>query len=240
MLIHDAPLFRIYFGNAKDGTYPDEYKDNPPECLLALEPFSKLKKFMGLDQAIFLQQVHGNKGLVITSKNMTTRSFTKNGDYLLTNVKSVGLGILTADCLPIVLYDNANGAIGMIHAGWQGSVQNIARNAVEHMEQVYKTEIKNVQVFFGPSAKVCCFKVSNDFTKHIQGYPFADKILQQRADGLYFDLPGFNRHLLRSIGIQKGSINTDYNICTICNEKFFSYRRQKEKSGRQMTVISLK
>jgi len=103
-----------------------------------------------------------------------------------------------------------------------------------------KTEIENLKIFFGPSVKVCCFKVSDDFVKHIEGYSFAKSVLRRRSDDLYFDLPGFNRFLLRSIGVKEGSINLDYNMCTMCDENFFSFRRQKDKAGRQMTVVSLR
>ncbi len=241
MLIHDAPLFRIYFGNAKDNIYPDKYIDNPPERVLAIEPFSKLKKYMGIEHLLFLHQVHGADGLVIGDEQFKAfRSFEKEGDYLLTNIKQLGLGVLTADCLPIVLYDNVNHAVGMVHAGWRGSVKNIARNVVEQMEEAYKTQVENIKIFFGPSAKVCCFQVSDDFVQYVKGYPFADRVLQQRAGGLYFDLPGFNRLLLRTVGVKEGAINMDYNICTICDETFFSFRRQQEKAGRQMTVVNLK
>lgn len=240
MLIHNGPLFRIYFGNAKDNIYPDKYIDNPPERLLAIEPFVGLKKYMGLEHLVFLHQVHGTQGMVIVPEDKNMRSFKKEGDYLLTNVKQLGLGVLTADCLPIVLYDNANNAVGMVHAGWRGSVKNIARNVVEHMEQDYKTKVENLKIFFGPSAKVCCFKVGDDFVRQIEGYPFAENVLRRRSGGLYFDLPGFNRFLLRAIGVKEGAISLDYNICTICDENFFSFRRQKEKAGRQMTVVSLR
>jgi len=138
MLIHNGPLFRIYFGNAKDAIYPDKYLDNPPEQLLAIEPFIRLKKFMGLESLVFLHQVHGMQGMVITSEDKSMRSFKTEGDYLLTNVKQLGLGVLTADCLPIVLYDNVSNTVGIVHAGWRGSVKNISRNIVEQMEQEYK------------------------------------------------------------------------------------------------------
>lgn len=230
----------MYFGDAKDALYPNKYNDNFRKQLFELDALATCKKEMNLQHVVFLHQVHGADGVVVTKdQSVTMQSFEKDGDYLLTKVPQLGLGIFTADCLPIVLYDGVNHAIGIVHAGWRGSVQHIACNAVEHMKRAFGTNVKNIRVFFGPSAKVCCFAVSNDFVQHLNAYSFTRRVLHRRANGLYFDLPEYNRLLLCSVGVEERAINLDYNRCTIEDEAFFSYRRQKEKAGRQMTVVSI-
>ncbi len=242
MLLHNAPLFTIYFGDAEDKLYPDEYLNLPTDKnILDIKPFSKLKKIMGLEELTFLKQIHSADGMMITKENIgEIKPFTHEGDFLMTKAHKIGLGVMTADCLPIILFDNRNNAVAIVHAGWRGSVEKIAIKTVEHMQQLYKTDPEQLQVFFGPSAKACCYKVNNDFVEQLDNFPYADKVLKRVGDQLMFDLPEFNRKQLRSIGVPKEAFRMQYNICTICDDSFFSYRRQGEEAGRQMTVVSLK
>jgi len=80
---------------------------------------------------IFQHQVHKNKGLFVTEKNLETykRCLTIESDYLITNLPHIYIGVLTADCLPIALHDTKNHAMGIIHAGWRGTVNKILLNS---------------------------------------------------------------------------------------------------------------
>lgn len=238
MLLHNSPLFRIYFGNAQDKIFLNNL---PQSNILNTQPFSKLNKLMQVKRAIFLRQVHGSSGLVVTHDNVSALApFAVDGDFLITNEPLVGLGVLAGDCLPIIFYDNHKKIVAIAHAGWKGSVQGIATKTIQCMQETFGTNLENLRIFFGPSAKVCCYQVSDDFVQHLEEYPFAEQVIQKHSDArYYFDLPGFNRLQLESIGVKKEAFCFDYNICTICDEKFWSARRQGEQAGRQMTVVSL-
>lgn len=242
MLLHNTPLLRIYFGDAKDELFPGEYLNLPPDQnIFSIPAFVKLKEVMRIDRLVFLRQVHGTHGVVITSKNQAkkTRSFSIEGDYLVTNVKLIGLGVTTADCLPIILYDSFNQAIAVIHAGWRGSVKNVALKAVDTMAQEFGTKPEHLRVFFGPSAKLCCYKVGEDMLEHLEDFEFIDRVVQRRDDKMFFDLPGFNKLLLEGIGIKQEAFQLGYNVCTICDTSFYSHRRQDKAAGRQITVACL-
>lgn len=242
MLLHNSPLLRIYFGDARDKISPDEYANIPPDKnLFDIPVFVKLKEVMRLDRVLFPKQVHGEKGFLVASKNLAkkTKSFTKEADFLYTNSKLTGLGVMTADCLPIVLYDKLHQAIAVVHAGWRSSVQNIVLRAVDAMHEEFGTKPENLRVFFGPSAKVCCYKIGEDMLEHMEDVEFMDRVIQRRGDEIFFDLPGFNQLLLAGIGVKPEAFVFDYNVCTICDSSFCSYRRQGEKACRQMTVASL-
>ena len=239
MLLHNSPLFRIYFGNADDKLFPSHYLNEPiKQDILHREPFVKLKKVMHLDSLIFLRQMHGAQGCAVDQE--LVQSFAREGDFLFTKLLQTGLGVMTADCLPIIFYDKVNNVVSVAHAGWRGSVQGVAVRTVERMQQQCNTQVEDLQIFFGPSAKICCYTVAHDFPQHLENYPFAEQVLQLHQGKLFFDLPGFNRLQLEAMGIKKKAFHLDYNICTICDEKFFSYRRQGERAGRQMTVVCLK
>jgi YfiH family protein len=244
MLLHTTPLFTVYFGDAQDALLPEElYGFASKAELLERMPFSRLKKIMGIDELIFLHQVHGAQGYLITPDNLISfKPFAVDGDYLLTATKT-GLGILTADCLPIIFHDNCNNVVMIVHAGWRGSVQKVAVKALEHMQREFKTELSCLRILFGPSAKACCYEVQPDFIQELDAFEFGSKTLRRHGGKLYFDLPLFNRLQLESYGVAPEALCLDYNVCTICNPKFFSCRRQKATNApqmRQMTVVGLK
>lgn len=250
MLLHSTPFFRIYFGNAEDELNPQTYLNLPASSfaegyggqakLLEHPYFESLQKIMHLDDLVFLKQIHSASGLVCTQNNISRiRSFADEGDFLMTDLHDVGLGVMTADCLPIVMYDTRNHAAAIVHAGWRGSVQGIALRALETMQNEYNTQRDHLQIFFGPSAKVCCYEFGEDMIDNFDAYPYAVRAFQRYGEQLFFDLPGFNKLQLESVGVKKKAFHLEYSICTMCDDKFYSHRRQKEQAGRQMTVVSL-
>jgi len=242
MLIHSHPLFRIYFGDSKDELFAKDYASLPKDKkIYELEQFSRLKKLIQVETLIFLHQMHGAQGLVVDSMEQAKKikSFTINGDYIVTNVKRVGIGVMTADCLPIVFFDKRNQALGIAHAGWRGSAKQIAAKVIGSMQESFGSQVDDLMIIIGPSAKVCCYKVSDSFIENIEDFEFLDRVLQRRSDGLYFDLPMFNVAILEELGVKRESIQLKYNDCTMCGQLFFSYRRDGKEGGRQMTVACL-
>jgi YfiH family protein len=196
---------------------------------------------MKIDQLIFLQQAHTNQGVVLTDRDLaaTMRSFQQAGDYLVTNVDRVGLGVMTGDCLPIIIHDTFNNAAGVIHAGWKGSVAGIGPVVLARMQQEFDTSLSDIRIFFGPSAKSCCYEVKEDFLVNLEAFPFAGDVVHKHADRMTFDLPGFNRMIFEGLGVKKEAFHFDYNRCTMCDPAFYSHRRDANIGGRQMTVVSL-
>lgn len=241
MILHTAPLFMIYFGDAQDQLSPAYYLDLPDQPILSLEPFSHLRKTMHLDNLMFLHQIHSDQGIIVDANILAIKKpFKIEGDFLITQMPNVGIGVMTADCLPIVFHDRVHNIVAITHAGWRGAVQGVALKTIEHMQELYGTRPEHLSVFLGPSAKVCCYQVSDDFKKNLEGFAFIDQVLQERNGHLFFDLPLFNRLQLKAIGIKKESICLEYNICTICATSFCSFRRDGERACRQMTVVSLR
>jgi YfiH family protein len=155
-------------------------------------------------------------------------------DAFITNRKNLPVAIFTADCLSIFLYDALNRAIGLVHAGWRGTRENLAKKTVEAMRGEFNSSPENIHVFFGPCIRSCCYKVGNDF-KDI--FP---KKLQRRWGKLFLDLAAINREQLNLCGIKPGNI-TDCSTCTFCrNQEYFSFRKEGDSSGRIMSVMMLK
>lgn len=241
MLLYNSKNFTIYFGDKQDDIHPAFYLnlDTTDSEILHDHRFASAREALDLDRLLFLHQVHGTDGLIIFDSNQI-KPYKTDGDYLITRLCRTGIGIMTADCLPIVFYDPIKNVIAVAHAGWRGSVQEIGVVTLQNMHKNFGTIAKDVQVFFGPSAKQCCYAVDELFGNNLAGHEYGAKTLQTRDQKLYFDLPLFNKLQLEKAGILPENINLDYNVCTLCDNRFFSYRKQGAQAGRQMTVACLK
>ncbi len=237
MALHNDHAFTIYFGDTQDCCVKSNYQT------VCLQGFEKIKKNLNLENLIFLKQVHGIDGKIFTNPSQIKQGLTifpENGDFLITNLKNVGIGVLTADCLPVVFYDTEKNVAAVAHAGWRGAVAQINPKVIRIMQNKFETKIENLKIFFGPCAKSCCYQVQEEFLKDPKISNYSEDVILKKNNSLFFDLPKLATLQLLNLGIKEKQIETSYNLCTICNSNFHSYRRDKEKSGRQATVIYLK
>ena len=246
MIVHAAPQYRIYFGDANDAMYPSEYLQWRDSDILSKKPLQQLQQNLKLDNLMFLHQRHGCNGLEVTKKSLATiQPFGKDGDFLVTQFPSIGIGVLTADCLPVVFYDRRFHVAAVAHAGWRGAVLGIIPTVLRYLQQRFGSNPRDITTFFGPSAKRCCYEVTPDFIDHLDHYPYTEKLFQRNASRLFFDLPMLVELQLLQEGILAQSLHRDYNDCTICDTRFHSHRRgtlegKADTMGRQMTIIMLK
>lgn len=244
MIIHKTTFIQIYFGDAADGIDKAIHCVPTNKPLIAHEKFVPIAQMLNVIDLAFLNQTHSIQGMCLTNQ---IPAFTSDGDFLITERMNIGIGVITADCLPIVFYDTKNHVAAIAHAGWRGSVAGIASHTMQALKESFHSIPENIEVFLGPSAKKCCYSVANDFAHNVP--PYANQVIMEREGRVYFDLPGFNKIQLIDSGINPESINEIYNICTICDYRFFSHRRQpapprsneggEQKAGRQMTIIAL-
>jgi polyphenol oxidase len=235
-LLHNHPRFTIYFGDATDQIYPALYTGTAIADQLC-QKFERIQEELSLSALIFLKQMHSIHGYIIEAP---FAPFSKEGDYLITAVSGIGIGIMTGDCLPIVFFDPITNIAAIAHAGWRGAFMGIAQQTIAHMQQAYGVDPASLQIFFGPSARQCCYSVSSAFAGEPALANCENSVLQERDNTLYFDLPTFVCRQLEQAGIARNAIDLQYNFCTICNNRFFSHRAQAAQAGRQMTVIGLK
>ena len=235
MIIHKAPQFQIYFGDATDAISKKDHCIPTVIPLINHEKFKPVIDRLEIKDLAFLNQTHGVDGFLVEKE---IPAFDKDGDYLITAQKNIGIGVMTADCLPIIFYASKDHIIAVAHAGWRGTVAGIANITIQTMQQMFNIALDDIQIYLGPSARRCCYIVDEKFVMNIKDFTL-QVIERNRHGALCFDLPGLNVLQLAKLGIHKKNIHTDYNFCTICDHRFFSYRRQAENSGRQMSVISL-
>ena len=185
------------------------------------------------------KQIHSN---IVNKVDKDNIGQIIDGDAIITNEKNVPLLILTADCVPVVLVDKVNKAVGLVHAGWRGTYGKICSETLQSMKENYNTNTEDVVAIIGPSIGKCCYEVSYDLVEKFSALlPNADeKIYEIRDEKYYLDLWEINTQILKEFGVLKSNI-INMNICTSCNcNRFFSYRKHDKTPKRIGTFIEIK
>ena len=184
-------------------------------------------------RVIRVKQVHGNNILIVGQDIKNRDLFNSSGisnngyDAIITDQSGIVLEVRTADCLPILIVDPKVRIIAAIHAGWRGSLLNLAEKVVMKMEGLFGTDPEDLCVGFGPSIGPCCYEVGDDILDPVrERYQDCMDIISNREDGKgMFNLEGFNRKELLALGIREERIFS-VNICTSCHPiRLPSFRR---------------
>ena len=188
---------------------------------------------------ILLNQIHSNKFIFINKNYKKKRKF--KADAIITNQKKLPIGILTADCVPILICDKKKNIIAAIHAGWKGTYKNILTRVVKFMLKK-DCHIKNIHVAIGPCISQKNYNVKEDFfKKFIKKDKKNTKFFKKRKNLLYFDLPGYIKSQLKIMKIS----NIDHiNIDTFeYKNNYFSARRsirlKHDDYGRNISIIMI-
>ena len=160
-------------------------------------------------------------------------------DALMTHLKGVCIGVSTADCIPILLYDPTHHAGCAIHAGWRGTVKRIAEQAVEQMNAAYGTQPADIIAQIGPGIHLDSFEVGDEVYDAFAQEGFDMELISKKREKWHIDLPACNRLQLLSKGVSVNHIATSP-VCTFQQaDLFFSARRMGINSGRIFTAIIL-
>ena len=223
-----------------------------------------LKK-LGITNArtlITLRQIHSD--LIHRVESPPEHSL--SGDGLITSTPGLLLAILTADCPPVIVVDKKNRAIGVLHAGWRGTVKRIVEKGVGEMQRYFGSDPRNMIAVIGPSVQSCCYQVGEEVRQKFEaqfGYaaelfsevkesdPVREKypmlFLSARAPGhselpvnLFLNLVEANRRQLIDAGVPAKNIDAS-SPCTACHtDLLFSHRAEKGLTGRLMAVVGVR
>lgn len=148
-------------------------------------------------------------------------------DGVITDQKGVLLTTVHADCLPVWFYDSEHHAIGLVHAGWRGTLAGIAPKAAILMKETYGSDLAKLLAYIGPGISKCCFETGPEVIEAFRkDWDFADEYAEPKGEKYYIDLKGINRKELLQAGLKPENI-TISDHCTHCEpETFASYRRE--------------
>ena len=225
------------------------YSDDDPLNIFENRSIVARKFYKEADDLITPHQTHGNRVLLIDADFLNLSNTDKieklyGFDASVTQEKGHFLCVTTADCVPLLLFDRKNGAIGAIHAGWKGTSGRIVDKTLVEMKKNFGTETRDVLAAIGPAIGVDSYEVGKEVEEEFKKNGFdLDKSTSYRhqlSGKLHIDLKEINRQELIRLGVPRRQIEkTKY--CTFGNSRlFFSARRQSLHTGRMLTGIMLR
>ncbi len=185
-----------------------------------------------------LNQVHGNQVFVLGERIGIEVGRVADGDAIVTSRRGIGIGISTADCVPVLLTDHGGTVAGAVHAGWRGTALRILDSVLEKIDKEYGLKPSGLNAVIGPSIGKCCYEVGEDVASLFRdGFDDASEYLIKTNGSKYMlDLSGINRRMLEKAGVANIEV---LGVCTKCNPNFYSYRREGKGVGSQLSVIGL-
>ena len=194
-----------------------------------------IAKALGFDpsRTVLLDQRHRDQILILKEPVITLPSPLEY-DAMITNSLNIFLGILTADCLPILVVDQKRKVIAAIHAGRQGTALHITSKVLKKMEEEFGCSSNNFVIALGSSIGPCCYEI-DEKAFHPGWKPFATP---RGGRKWMIDLAQINVAQMKREGVQDEQISW-INLCTHCHsDLFFSYRKEG-RTGRQLSFIGI-
>ncbi|WP_089717260.1 polyphenol oxidase family protein [Candidatus Entotheonella palauensis] len=203
----------------------------------------RLLHALGMDKATLctVRQVHSNAVCVVDEQALTNGLAGIEADALVTALPHVPIGVLAADCLPIVLYSAHPRALGVAHAGRMGTYHQVVLAALKVMQQQFAINPSQIRVMIGPGIGGCCYDLD-----HRAIDPFRERFadwesycLPQKPGLWTMDLVRANRAQLQAAGVPSAHIRS-LDMCTVCHcAHLFSHRAEREAAGRGMGMAVL-
>jgi polyphenol oxidase len=210
----------VYFSDRADGNMSSVGGEG---ASLGQENRARLRTRLGLDGLARGYQVHGTRVLIASTGNDTrSQDELEGADGQATAARTLGVMVLAADCLPVALA--APGAVAMVHAGWRGLGAGVLEQGVATLRTLSDGPVEAV---LGPCAGACCYEV---------GPEVHEALATGESAHAKVDLRVLARDRLERAGV---ATVTEMGGCTICDERFFSHRREGSAAGRQAGVAWL-
>ena len=260
LLIYDLPASQgrvVAFsttreGGCSTGAYASlnctAYTGDNPACVERNQQLLRDMLPYPPQELVIPYQTHGTSCLTIDETYLNASAEQKQKmlqrvDALTTNHADICLCISTADCIPVLIYDQTHHAAAAIHAGWRGTVQRIVSQTLQQMQQRYGTEGKGCIACIGPGILLQAFETGDEVYEAFAaaGFPMSQLSYRHPATQKYhLDLPAANLLQLQEFGIPIAQIEQS-GICTYTqHDRFFSARRLGIKSGRILSGIMLR
>jgi YfiH family protein len=187
-------------------------------------------------RVVTMKQVHGDGIVEVRDTNVKE---TGEADAMVTAQPGVFLGVLTADCVPILVVAPEDKIAAAVHAGWRGTLAGIAAKTVKYLMDNYNIAPGSLQAALGPSIGPCCYEVGDEVVGPLCASwgELAQASLERSGAKPHLDLRRLNQAILAEAGVPAERIFV-IGPCTSCaRDEFFSYRRERRETGRQMSVI---
>lgn len=193
-----------------------------------------------IDRLATVNQVHGENIIKVDEMNIREVR-TVHADAMISRVPGIAIGVETADCVPVLLYDPVMRAVAAVHAGWRSTVKKIVQKTVNRMHEEFGTETSRLIAAIGPAICGKCYEVDEPVMGPVrEAFSFWQEVSAPRgADRWGLDLVKANKLELMQIGLDEKNIHST-GMCTACGkDRFYSFRAEG-KTGRMLSVIMVK
>ena len=225
-IVYEDKDVKFVFSTAENGL---NFNKSLPE---GIENLGRLKKWFDLKEVGYCNQVHSDIIRIFEENN-------KDGDALITDSVNTAVGVFTADCVPVLLFDKENKIVAAVHSGWRGTVKNIVLKTVVKMISGYGCKPENIIAYFGPHNRQCCYEVGTEVMEEFESNE-AFRNIDYIKDSNISLVACITKQLLEADLISE-NIN-DVALCTFCSDeyKLHSYRKGQNNYGRMFSFIYLK
>ena len=223
-ITEDLGTALVVFSTAKNGL--NFYSKADP----GKENIEKLKSWFPVEEVAYLSQIHSD--LVFTNDCRGCE-----GDAIITDKSGVAVGVFTADCVPVIIYDPVHMAAAAVHSGWKGTYSLIVSKTIDKMKNAYGSVPADMKVFIGPNMRECCYEVSEELVQK-----FRESDYYKDTDAFQGRKLSMEKCILRQLenqGVHDENIKVT-GLCTSCSKvELYSYRRG-EKDKRLFSFIYIK
>jgi len=201
---------------------------------IANENRNFLKSKLNCTEIITAKQTHSSNIEIISSD----KTFYDNTDALISNIAGSVLLLNFADCVPIILYSEKYNTGALVHAGWRGTADFIAKKAVLKMQNELNIPPDSITALIGPSIGKCCFETKEDVFNKLITNSNNLELYEKKGESYFVDLKLLNSYQLKEAGVKNIDICS---YCTCCmSDIFFSYRKEKGITARHSAIIKIK
>lgn len=197
-----------------------------------MQHMKDLQKWFQLKKVGYLKQTHSDIIRLYDGEIY-------EGDSIITTERQTAVGVVTADCVPVMLYDRKKHIIAAVHSGWKGTLNQIAGKTIQKLKKEYGTQGKDITAFIGPHNRGCCYEIGEDIAELFQNSTLY-KGLKIVNEGR-LNLEKCIMKQMEYEGVQAENIHST-GFCTFCTpeERFHSYRKHKESLNRMFSFIYVK
>jgi len=196
----------------------------------------------GNPEVYTVRQMHGTRVLRIETRDHPAEEYRQaQADAIITDQPGVAIGVLTADCVPILMVDPEKKAVAAVHAGREGSLHHLISNVVERMHKDFGSSSGDLRAAIGPCIEAGCYEVGEEVAERVnRNHPVQKQALIHEGGSYFLDLRKMNHMELVNCGVKEDNIH-HVDLCTACAPRtFYSHRKSNGKdTGRMMAMIML-
>lgn len=215
--------------------FPEIFKNYPVKAFFTkkISDFEKFKNSLPF-KVYFPLQRHTDRVIVLKDYREP-----EIADAVITDKKGIFIGIKTADCLPVLIFDPKYQVAAAVHAGWRGTAKGILRKTIKRIKEVYGCNAGDLLIAMGPSIRGCCYEVGEEVIQALKKEISVEDYILRINGKKHVDLSLANLFQALISGVKRENIWLSED-CTYCkHNEYASYRFHGKKAGRQYALIGM-